>query len=272
MSLNPKESFGDKDAPKIDEAIAKSVVAHYVGASNLKTLAGHFKMARAGEFEAWFKKWGKSDEDVDEIPGFVYRDDKDTPIRLRLPGEKKTAATFEAAIHETIHWNSAVDQNQNLGKFQTTFGANYNEGVTEYFTERVLGSAEGLSTGTQGVADRDQLALANGLVKAVGESDVADAYFKDEARTLHLRIQKAFTTANLARSLPEWLQKRNSKNTQDLQKADQLLQAALANAAGSGSSAGSGSGGSSGSGSGSGSGGGRGSGGGSASSGSGSRP
>jgi hypothetical protein len=118
----------------------------------------------------------------------------------------------------------------------------------------VLGSVEGLSTGTQGLADRDQLALANGLVKAVGESGVADAYFKDEARNLHLRIQKAFTAANLARSLPEWLQKRNSKNSQDLQKADQLLQAALANPAGSGSSAGSGSGG------------------GSASSGSGSRP
>jgi hypothetical protein len=233
MSLNPKQSFGDKDAPKIDEAIAKSVVAHYVGAKNLKTLAGHFKTARADEFEAWFKKWGKSDEDVNEIPGFVYRDDKDTPIRLRLPGDNKTAATFEAAIHETIHWNSAVDQSKNIGKFQTSFGANYNEGVTEYFTERVLGSVEGLSTGTQGVADRDQLALANGLVKAVGESDVADAYFKDEARNLHLRIQKAFTAGNLARSLPEWLQKRNSKNVQDLQKADQLLQVALANPAGS---------------------------------------
>jgi uncharacterized membrane protein YgcG len=260
MSLNPKQSFGDKDASKIDEAIAKSVVAQYVGAKNLRTLTGHFKTARADEFEAWFKKWGKSDEDVNEIPGFVYRDDKDTPIRLRLPGDNKTAATFEAAIHETIHWNSAVDQNKNLGRFQTSFGANYNEGVTEYFTERVLGSVEGLSTGAQGVADRDQLALANGLVKAIGESDVADAYFKDEARNLHLRIQKAFTAANLARSLPEWLQKRNSKNPQDLQKADQLLQAALAHPAASGSGAGSGSGGSSGSG------------GGSASSGSGSSP
>jgi hypothetical protein len=218
------------------------VVAHYVGASNLKTLAGHFKTARADEFEAWFKKWGKSDEDVNEIPGFVYRDDKDTPIRLRLPGDNKTAASFEAAIHETIHWNSAVDQNQNIGKFQSSFGANYNEGVTEYFTERVLGSVEGLSTGTQGVADRDQLALANGLVTAVGESDVADAYFKDEARNLHLRIQKAFKDASLLNSLPEWLQKRNSKNTLDLQKADQLLQAALAHAAGSGSGSAAGSG------------------------------
>ena len=118
----------------------------------------------------------------------------------------------------------------------------------------MLGSVEGLSTGTRGVADRDQLALANGLAKAVGESDVADAYFKDQALNLHLRIQKAFAAANLARSLPEWLQKRNNKNTQDLRKADQLLQAALANAAGSGSGAGGGSGG------------------GSASSGSGSRP
>jgi hypothetical protein len=259
MSLDPKQSFGDRDAPKIDEAIAKSVVSNYVGAKNLKKIVGHFKTARADEFEAWFKKWGKADENVDEVPGFVYRSDKDTPIRLRLPGDNKTAATFEAAIHETIHLNSAYDDSRNVGKFQNKFGTNYNEGVTEYFTERVLGSAEKLASGAQGVADRGQLALANGLVKAIGESDVADAYFKDQAENLHLRIEKAFMAAT-PNALPDWLQKRSSKNAQDWKRADELLQAALTHSAGGASGAGTGSGV------------GSGSGGGSASAGSGSRP
>jgi hypothetical protein len=46
--------------------------------------------------------------------------------------------TFEAAIHETVHLNSAFDGKQNRGKFQIVFGNNYNERVAEYFTEKVL--------------------------------------------------------------------------------------------------------------------------------------
>jgi hypothetical protein len=88
-----------------------------------------------------------------------------------------------------------------------------------------------------GSAYRGQLDLAKGLIKAAG----------DQARNLHLRIQKAFIAANLSKSLPEWLQKRESKTVQDMQKADSLLQAALANSAGGRSDAGSGSGGRSGS-------------------------
>jgi hypothetical protein len=232
MSLNPKELFGDRDASKIDEAIAKSVVSNYVGASNLRKLGGNYALGLPEEFEAWYQKWGKSDEDVDEVPGFVNRDDKAKPIKLRLPGKYKTPATFEAAIHETIHLNAAFDDKQGRGKFQIVFGRNYNEGVTEYFTEKVLDAGM-----NGGAAYRDQLALANGLIKSVGESDVADAYFKDQARNLHLRIQKAFVSANLSNSLPEWLQKRESKNAQDMQKADKLLQAALANPVSSGSGA-----------------------------------
>ena len=190
MSLNPKELFGDRDASKIDEAIAKSVVSNYVGASNLRTIKGNFALGLPDEFEAWYKKWGKSDEDVDEVPGFVNRDDKDKPIKLRLPGKYKIPATFEAAIHETIHLNSSFDAKQNRGKFQIVFGNNYNEGVTEYFTEKVLDVGM-----NGGAAYRGQLELAKGLIKAAGESDVADAYFKDQARTLHLRIQKAFIAA-----------------------------------------------------------------------------
>jgi hypothetical protein len=64
------------------------------------------------------KKWGKSDEDVDEAPGFVNRDDKDKSIKLRLPGKYKVPATFEAAIHETVHLNSAFNGKQNVASFR----------------------------------------------------------------------------------------------------------------------------------------------------------
>ena len=52
--------------------------------------------------------------------------------------------------------------------FQQAFGHWYNEGVTHYFTEVVLGAS--------GKAYRDQLALAKGLITALnpnGESAVA---------------------------------------------------------------------------------------------------
>ena len=60
------------------------------------------------------------------MPGFVNRDEK-KPIKLRLPGKSSkgqlvVAATFEAAVHETIHLNSNT-------QFQTDFGHNYSEGV-----------------------------------------------------------------------------------------------------------------------------------------------
>jgi hypothetical protein len=85
------------------------------------------------------------------------------------------------------------------------------------------------------------LDFAKGLIKAAGESDVADAYFKDQARNLHLRIQKAFIAANFVEIPTRMAAKRESKTVQDMQKADSLLQAALANSAGGGSDAGSGS-------------------------------
>ena len=150
--------IGDGDAPEIDKAIAASAIAGYVGgAKMLKTLKGNVDTQDPVVFEAQYEKYRKSHTDtennVDEVPGFVDRSEKQ-PIKLRLPGKNSnrqlvTAATVEAAVHETMHLNSSTS-------FQQNFGHPYNEGVTDNFAEVVLGSS--------GKAYRDQLELAKGLI------------------------------------------------------------------------------------------------------------
>ena len=219
----------------------------------LKTLKGNVDTQDPVVFEAQYEKYRKSHTDtennVDEVPGFVDRSEKQ-PIKLRLPGKNSnrqlvTAATVEAAVHETMHLNSSTS-------FQQNFGHPYNEGVTEYFAEVVLGSS--------GKAYRDQLELAKGLIAALdpgGEAIVAKAYFnKSESQKLKVRISQAFGTANGARNYLNWQHRSASDNREDWKVAKDLLAAALSNPASASSSAGSGSGsgsGSAGSGSGSGS-------------------
>ncbi|HEY1862544.1 MAG TPA: hypothetical protein VGG77_02430 [Roseiarcus sp.] len=249
MSLNPNEEFGDRDASKIDEAISKSIIPSYVS-GKLKTIAGHFDMALPDQFEFWFKNWKRSDENVDEVPGFVNRGDKNKPIKLRLPGKNKTPATFETAVHETVHYNSNE-------MFANNFGPRYNEGVTEYFTERVLGAP--------GRAYRGELELAKGLIwaagagpmhsagpfripkvsgfliSALGERDVGAAYFRDPAY-LYYRVRQALGRAN---TFDAWWHKSRSKIPGDMKDANQLLVAALtqpvSGSGGSSTTAGSGS-------------------------------
>jgi hypothetical protein len=59
MSLNPKRLFGDGDVSTIDDAVAKSVVSNYVGASNLRTIRGNYALGLPDEFEAWYYKMGQ---------------------------------------------------------------------------------------------------------------------------------------------------------------------------------------------------------------------
>ena len=247
-TLNPTEQFGESDASKVDKAIAASAIAGYVGgAKNLKTLKGNVDVEDPIVFEKLYQDYGQSGEDVDQVPGFVNRKDQ-KPIKLRLPGRNSkkqlvVASTIEAAVHETVHLNSHT-------QFQTDFQHPYNEGVTEYFTELVLG--------TSGRAYRDELELAKGLIAGLGangERDVAEAYFKG-MRTLYVRVARAFGTANTAHDYREWQSRSRSKNRDDWKVASELLAAALKNpagpaippaAGGSGGGAGSGSGGGSGS-------------------------
>jgi uncharacterized membrane protein YgcG len=248
MSFKIGNVFHDGDAPTIDKAIAGSVIAHYVSGA-LQTLAGHFETAEPNQFAAWYKNWGESKLPVEDVPGFTNRNDKKKPIKLRLFGTltsisvNKTlkGATFESAVHETIHLNSNPNRS-----FAKNFGDVYNEGVTEYFALKVFGVATG-------AAYPNELTLASGLIKAFGESSVANAYFKDDAHALLTQIQQRFLRAsgNLKNFLVWQTKSKQSDNPQNWTDADKLLQAAASSPAGGSSGAGSGSGSGSGSGGGS---------------------
>jgi hypothetical protein len=223
MPLNPKQQFDESDSAKIDKAVSTTAIPSYVGgAQNLKTLKGNVDLEDPVIFERMYKDYGQSDEDVDTVPGFVNRKAKQ-PITLRRPGKNSNnqlvvAATFEDAVHETVHLNSQTN-------FQAHFSHAYNEGVTEYFTELVLGAA--------GRAYRDELELAKGLITALGsngERDVGEAYFRGTI-TLRDRVFKAFGTANSARDFREWQNRSISRNREDWKVANRMLASALANPA-----------------------------------------
>jgi hypothetical protein len=246
MSFETGNLFHDGDATTIDKAIASSVVAQYVK-GNLQTLAGHFQTAEPNQFASWYRKWGGSKLPVEEVPGFTDRDDKQKPIKLvtfgtldSTPKKLVRAATFEAAVHETVHLNS--NPNRSFAKF---FGDHYNEGVTEYFTLKVFGV-------TTGAAYPDELSLASGLVKAFDERTVAFAYFRDDAQALLTQVQRKFLQASRdLKNFLAWQTKSKSDNSQNWAPADALLKSVVGTSASSASGAGSGSGGGSGSGSGS---------------------
>ena len=209
-----QHEFGDRDAPTIDKAIAASPITNWVPAKSLTKLAGNVDTEDPVVFEQQFKTFGKSNENVDEVPGFVDRTQK-KPIKLRLPGKNTagqlvTAAKFEAAVHETVHLNSNV-------WFQNTFGHSYNEGVTEYFTEMVLGEA--------GKAYRDRLKLAEGLVAVLGEDDVGKSYFQAN-KAPYGRIIKALGQLPSKTGFSDW-HKAREKEPPDWQTANALLQSAF---------------------------------------------
>jgi hypothetical protein len=239
MSLELDKPFhDDDDAATIAKAIASSVIAGYVS-GKLQTLAGHFQAVEPNQFAYLYNAWGGSKQPVEDVPGFTDRKDKQKPIKLRSFGTlesigKKTLlgdATFEAAVHETIHLNSNL-------LFLQLFGFNYNEAVTEYFTLKVFDV-------TKGQGHQDKLFLADGLISAAssipyGARDVATAYFSDP-KPLYERILTAFR-GRPGNSANQWKQKSSSDQAADWKVADDLLKAAMANSAGSGGSASAGSG------------------------------
>jgi len=208
-------------APAIDKALADSTtITRYVPAAKLKQEQGNLDVQDPDTFAASFAAYGKSDENVDEVPGFTNRKAK-TPIVLRSQGKNKqgqivSGATVEVALHEAIHFNSSEI-------FQANWGHNYNEGVTERFTEDVL--AEQLLP--PGRAYRDNLMLADGLIAALGQSgedQIGQAYFKGDT-TLWQRI----VNSNRKEDIETW-RKAAAKDPPDWNQANKLLTALLGNA------------------------------------------
>jgi len=206
------QQFGERDASDIDKAIVASPIAKYIDEKNLKTLKGNVDMQSPVVFEEQFKKIGATTgEKVDQVPGFVNREEKE-PIKLRLPGRSSknqlvVAANFETAVHETVHLNSST-------RFQQDFQHNLNEGVTEHFTEVVLGEP--------GKAYHDNLKMADALILALGEDMVAKAYFQGDREAL-LTVMRAFNRDNQSRlDFVAW-QRARDKDPPDWQTANRLL-------------------------------------------------
>jgi hypothetical protein len=211
--------FGEGDAPEVDKAIADSPFAKYLDKKNLKTLRGNVDTQSPTVFEKQFKQIEASGENVDEVPGFVNREEKDRPIKLRLPGtiEKQgkkqiiRGATYEAAVHETIHLNSST-------KFQHDFGHNLNEGVTQHFTEVVLGAS--------GKAYRENLKMADTLISLLTEDVVAKAYFQGDSEAFD-KVRHAFDRDNQSRSDFQAWQHAREKKPPDWETANRLLTNAI---------------------------------------------
>jgi hypothetical protein len=169
-TIKAQDSFHDKTAPDIDKVIAADpTIKKYL--KKVQPLAGNFQVLSPMDYESEFKRWGKSKEDAIDIPGFTERGEK-VPIKLRDMGKDNEGrvnkpSTIEDAVHETIHLNSKLD----LFKY---FGQAYNEGVTQYFAEAVLGGP--------GKAYPDERQMAKDLVGLFGEQMVGECYFNGDAK------------------------------------------------------------------------------------------
>jgi hypothetical protein len=267
MSDDHNQTFSDGDAPTLDKTIASSVIAQYVG-GQLHTLTGHFQSLEPNQYAPMYQRWGGSKFSFKEVPGYTDRGDDKKPIKLMAPGtyngEYLRGATFEDAVHETIHLNSNL-------LFRDKFGNAYNEAITEYFTLKVFNAQSGKG-------HQDKLFLANSLISAAeaftmplkrtysagpyhmsyptyqrvrvghdnAERYVALAYFRSGADDLLFNIKMAFSrfgSSGGARFQAWEGISKSSSNAQQWAVADQLLQDALGNPtrAGSGGSGGSGS-------------------------------
>ncbi len=182
----------ERIAPHVDKAIEQSqTIGKFIPAKGLKKETGNIEVDDPVVYAARYKKAGISTANVDDVPGYTDRTAK-KPIHLRSQGKNEknvlvTGATVEVARHEAIHLNSGT-------QFQNNFGHNYNEGVTQHFTESVL-KEQGLSSGK---AYPDELKLAGGLISALGpdgEDQVGDAYFKGKL-TLYAKVLKALSPTN----------------------------------------------------------------------------
>ena len=222
-----KDLVDDRIAPKIDKALAESsLITSFV--PKLQKAEGKLTVDAPGVYKTAFDEYAQKHQGLkgkfESIPGFTDREAK-KPIHLRsqgkmtLPGGSHvsvTGATVEHALHELIHLNSHT-------KFANFFPHNYNEAITEHFTERVL-QEQGLGSGA---AYRDELPLADELIAVLGsdgEKQVGDAYFQGKA-DLQEKIRRAFNSPG-APSLIDW-RDAATKEPPDWKTANQLLKKAL---------------------------------------------
>ena len=201
------EHVDDSIAGDVDKALAQSkTIAKYVPAKSLKPTKGHLSVDLPDVFSSYYGDYAKKHSDmpdVKDVHGFTDRDAGEIKLKLN-------SANVEDALHEGVHLNSSA-------QFQRSFGHAFNEGVTEYFSEKVL-AEQGLSGGK---AYRDEMKLADGLVALLGEDQVGRAYFQGDL-TAYKTIIKA-----LGNNVPSWRHKIVSKDPADWEAASAQLKQAF---------------------------------------------
>jgi hypothetical protein len=201
------EKVDDSIAAVIDKAVAESpTIARFVSAKGLKAEHGHLEVEAPAVFEERYRKYAKAvgaTDKPEDVAGFTERKAGEVHLKFHT-------ADVEAALHEAIHLNSSE-------VFQRSFGHPYNEGVTEYFAQKVL-EEQKLKPGK---AYPDQLKMAQGLVAALDENQVGSAYFTGSADAY-----KAVVKA-LGNALPSWRTLISSEDPKDWEKATAQVKTAL---------------------------------------------
>jgi len=158
------------------------------------------------------KKTDKADSNL-IIKGFTDLKAGEIFLRLRV-------ANVEAAVHEAVHLNSKQSSKPAVSLFQGDFSHNLEEGVTQYFTNRVLDEQK---IG-QGSAYPDELALAEGFICVLGEGPVGKAYFNGDHGARDTILQ-AFNKAHA--NYTDWIEGIHSDDKKDWASALKALKKAF---------------------------------------------
>jgi hypothetical protein len=221
----PAEILGDdKIAGDVDQALAdsKTVTAYVDDPKKMRKAKGHFHVEFKETFErneqANAKEVGASPKGDSGDKNTItkgFTDLKRGEIHLR-----ERVANVEGAVHEAIHLNSKQSSDPFVSAFQKSLGHPMEEGVTQYFTNKVL-DEQGIGAG---VAYPGELAMAEGLIACVGEALVGKAYFKGESEASKA-VSRQFNQAHSGPGAQygDWYTASRSKDADDWKRAAKIL-------------------------------------------------
>jgi Domain of unknown function (DUF4157) len=200
----PGELIGEDIASDIDKALAESSLAKYIK----KTASGHlhvefketFAKNLAENEKAFGSKSSAKNDSGQVVKGFTDLKSGEIHLVERL-------ANIEGALHETVHLNSKLSSREGVSAFQDDFGHTLEEGVTQYFTNKVLAEQKLPA----GVAYPEQLKLANQLISALGEDLIIAAYFKGEKDAKN----KIIAASNKHGDFHAWYKSTRSEDAKD---------------------------------------------------------
>jgi hypothetical protein len=219
-----KEKVTDTIAADVDAALAASkTITSFVPEKQLKKTSGHLHTDLKGQFEKHEEESAKASGQKSAPTPLGEVTQGFTDLRTGVIHLKDQVATVESAIHEAVHLNSQVgDTKKGLSTFQREFGHPLEEGVTQYFTNKVL-EEQKLAAGT---AYPHQLKLAQAFIDAFGQQGeklVGDAYFKGTTDARDALVNASNKHGDLAR----WRKLSRSEDPKDWPEAIKELKKIL---------------------------------------------